>query len=206
LAARVGDVGFVVDELGSRRSEGACDFSRLDLSRLGIAGHSMGSWTAQAVAGQRFGGVASMADRRFTAAIGLSPSPLTAGDPAASFGGITIPFFSITGSEDGVPPARPDDTPDKRALQHAQALAERAAPYVGMPPGSKYLLVLNGADHMAFTGNANRAAANPHVADLTLAATTAFWGATLQGKAADASFLKDGLGKRLAPGDRFDSK
>ncbi len=206
LAARVGDVGFVVDELASRGREGACDLSRLDLSRLGIAGHSMGSWTAQALAGQRFGGTASMADRRFVAAIGLSPSPLSTDDPAASFGGITIPFLSVTGSEDGVPPAKPADTAELRARQHSEALAQRSAPYTGMPAGQKYLLVLDGADHMAFVGNAARAAANPHVAEVTIAATKAFWGATLQGKAADAALLSSGLDKLLAPGDRFSSK
>jgi predicted dienelactone hydrolase len=206
LTARVADVGFVVDELAARPREGACDLSRLDLAHLGIAGHSMGSWTAQAIAGQRFGGVPRFADRRFIAAIGFSPSALSRDDPALSFGGITIPFFSITGSDDGVPPARAGDDPAKAAAQHVLALSERTTPFAGMPPGRKYLLVLDGADHMAFAGTAARAAAEPHIAELTLAATIAFWGATLQGNAADAGFLQSGIRAKLAPGDRFEAK
>ena len=129
LAARVGDVGFVVDELAQRRREGACDLSRLDLARLGIAGHSMGAWVAQAVAGQRFGGTAPYADRRFVAAIGLSPSLLSRDDPAESLGAITIPFFVITGSEDGAPRPRPDEDAASLAARRARALADRTAPY-----------------------------------------------------------------------------
>jgi len=206
LAARVADVGFVVDELAVRHREGACDLTRLDLARLGIAGHSMGSWTAQGIAGQRFGGAPRFVDRRFVAAIGFSPSALSRDEPAQSFGGITIPFFSITGSEDGVPPVKADADPARIAAAHAKALAERTAAFAGMPPGGKYLLVIDGADHMAFAGTAARAAAKPHVAELVLAATTAFWGATLQGNAKDAAYLRSGLKAALAPGDRFEAK
>lgn len=206
LAARVADVGFVVDELASRASEGACDLSRLDLKRLGIAGHSMGSWTAQALAGQRFGGVARFADRRFVAAIGLSPSALTREPPADSFGGIAIPFFSITGSEDGVPPAKAGADPQARAALKASALAERSAAFTGMPPGGKYLLVIDGADHMAFAGNTARAAAAPHIAQLILAATTAFWRQTLFDRPASAADFEAGVRAQLATGDRFEAK
>lgn len=206
LAARVADVGFVVDELAVRRREGSCDLTRLDLRRLGIAGHSMGSWTAQALAGQRFDGVARFADRRFVAAIGLSPSALTGDPPAQSFGGIVIPFFSITGSEDGVPPARPGTDPKARAALYAKASASRSAAFNGMPPGGKYLLVINGADHMVFAGNAARTGAKPHMAQLILAATTAFWRTTLLETPAAAPAFAASVRAELTTGDRFAAK
>ena len=207
LAARVADAGFVVDELGRRRSEGTCDLSRLDLRRLGIAGHSMGAWTAQALAGQRYGNdKAPFADPRFIAAIAFSPAALVAGDPAASFGGVTIPVFSITGTADGLVPSGPKTTPEVRARREAAAAADRTGPFAGMPPGNKYLLVFDGAGHMAFAGRAGLAKTNPHVAEVTTAATSAFWGATLLGDARDAAFLKTDLRGELAPGDRYESK
>jgi predicted dienelactone hydrolase len=206
LAARVGDVGFVVDELAQRRREGACDLARLDLARLGIAGHSMGAWVAQAVAGQRFSGFAPYADRRFIAAIGISPSLLTRDDPAESLGAITIPFFVITGSEDGAPRPRKDEDAASLAARRARALAERTAPYEAMPPGSKYLLVIKGADHMALAGNTARAAAFPGVATGGVAATTAFWGAALLNRQDEKEQLQKGLKASLPPGDRFDMK
>jgi hypothetical protein len=166
----------------------------------------MGSWTAQALAGQRFNGSPRFVDRRFIAAIGFSPSALTRDDPATSFGGVTIPFFSITGSEDGVPPVRANTDPAKRATQQAAARADRSAPFAGMPPGGKYLLVFDGADHMAFAGTPKRAGTAPHVVELTLSATTAFWGAALQANARDAAYLKTGLRNQLAPGDQFEAK
>jgi predicted dienelactone hydrolase len=221
LVARVADVGFVLDEVAQRRRVGACDLSRIDLGHIGIAGHSMGAWTAQAVAGQRFDGAAQFRDRRIIAAIAMSPAVLTNAGLAESFGGITIPFLSITGSEDGVPAKA---TPEQRAA----AAFQHGGPYAGMPPGGKYLLVIKDADHMVFTGGRRvttgpgGAAAEPgaenasptvvvpvaHVNELVTQATTAFWGATLLGDARDAAFLRSdaGLAARLAPGDRFERK
>lgn len=205
LAARAGDAGFIVDELTRRRQEGACDLTRLDLRRLGIAGHSMGSWTAQALAGQRFGGGASLRDPRFIAALGFSPSALTAGDLRASFGAITIPFFSITGTDDGLPPA-PKGAPDQLSRRQATAIAERSGPFNGMPPGSKYLLIFDGAVHMDFAGRSDLVSRKPHIANVTTAATSAFWGATLLDDKADAAWLSKGLKAALAKGDQFSAK
>jgi predicted dienelactone hydrolase len=212
LPARAGDAGFVLDEIARRTVEGACNLGRIDPSLIGFAGHSMGAWTAQAVAGQRFGGRQPFIDKRIKAAIALSPSSLTGGGLGEAFGSIRIPFMSITGSGDGVP-AGAD------AAQRIAALAQRSGPYLGMAPGQKYLLVLADADHMAFAGTrrpvtAAAAAAAPgggaaavptaHVNDLVRRLTTAFWDATLLGGAAGAAFVTAPAG--LAAGDRYESK
>lgn len=205
LAARVGDAGFVVDELARRRSEGACDLTRLDLKRLGIAGHSMGSWTAQGLAGQRYNGVAAFKDPRFVAAIGFSPSALTGGNLAASFGGITIPFFSITGTADGLPPQL-KDRPDDPARRQATAISERSGPFNGMPPGDKYLVIFAGGVHMDFAGRSDLVSRKPHIANVTTAATSAFWGATLHGDETDAAWLSKDLKAALVAGDQLKAK
>ena len=201
LLARVTDARFVLDEAARRPREGACDLSRIDPDRIGFAGHSMGAWTAQALAGQRWGAGATLADRRIRAAIALSPSAPFVGDAAAAFGRIGMPFLSITGSEDGAPARAP---PEVRAA----AAAQRTAPYRAMPPGDKYLLVFDGADHMVFSGIASRPErpVDRHVKAVTISATTAFWGATLLGSARDKAFLARRLKARLAPGDRLETK
>nr|WP_310523504.1 alpha/beta hydrolase-fold protein [Polymorphobacter sp.] len=203
LQARVADVSFVLDELATRKTEGKCNLTRLDTSRVGIAGHSMGAWTAQAIAGQNFFGAPRLVDRRFTAALAFSPSAPNNGTAAEAFAAITIPFMSVTGSLDGNPLAA-------KAEIRAAAEAQRTGPYTAMPPGQKYLLVFEGGDHMVFSGNSRRTPTSTdlHIQTATKAATTAFWGATLLNGKADASFLKSGSGLKamLSPADRFDAK
>jgi len=208
LQARVGDVGFVLDELARRTKEGACDLTRIDLARAGIAGHSMGAWTVQGIAGQRYFNGASLIDRRLRAAIAFSPSTLSTGNLAEAFDGISIPFLSITGTLDGAPLS----AAGARTTTGASVLAEaqRTGPFTGMAPGSKYLLVFKDGDHMVFAGNARRAQARPdaHIQAVTQAATTAFWGATLLADKRDAAFLKSpsGLHAQLVQGDRLEEK
>ena len=203
LIARVGDVRFVLNEAGRRPREGACDLTRIDPDRIGVAGHSMGAWTAQALAGQRFGGGATMADRRVRAAITFSPSAPFVGDPAQAFARIGIPFLSITGTEDGSPLTASAEFRTNADLQ-------RITPFRAMPPGDKTLIVFDRGDHMVFSGNARRAErpADAHIKAATIAATTAFWGATLLGDRRDAAFLKakGGIDALLAPGDRIERK
>jgi predicted dienelactone hydrolase len=216
LVARAEDVGFVLDELGRRSREGACDLTRIDLQKVGMSGHSFGAHTTQAVAGQRFPGAGGrdLKDPRISAAIAFSPAPPNAPEEVvrAAFASITMPFFSITGTEDEVP-ALTDVTPEERTL-----------PFRFMPPGQKYLLVLDGADHADFSGStgadllplghaARRGArgigrgVNAHVDEVVKAATVAFWKATLLGDTDAQRFLAGGgLRSMLAAGDRYETK
>ncbi len=63
LQARASDVHFVLDRLEKGGREGACDLGRVDMGRIGMAGHSFGVQTALAVSGARYGGEAIMRDR-----------------------------------------------------------------------------------------------------------------------------------------------
>lgn len=203
LVARVEDVKFVLDRLGQVRAEGRCDLSRLDLLRVGMAGHSFGAHTTQAVAGQLFPGGAvprSMKDPRIRAAVALSPAPPYAPEEviSAAFAEIEIPFFSITGTHDTVP-----------FLPNLSA-ADRILPHRFMPAGHKYLLVFEGAEHRAFGGDASartRRATDPHVSDVVRAATLAFWRATLLGDEDAAAWLAGGgVHALLRDGDRFEAR
>ena len=177
LLARVGDARFVLSEIGRRPREGGCDLRRIDSRRTAIAGHSMGAWVAQAIAGQRFDGEPRLRDLRFRAALALSP---TAPPGSDAFARVTVPFLSITGTRDGI---AANATPE----QAAAALALRSAAWRSMPAdGSKCLLVLGGAEHMMLAGNRPAAeAVAQHTETIARAASTAFLVAALTGASSD---------------------
>jgi dienelactone hydrolase len=200
LLARIGDVGFVLDELARRPREGACDLARIDPDRLGLAGHSMGAWVVQALAGQRFGPTGTrLQDMRLRAFIAMSPTANGAIPPDVSFGGIHRPFLVLTGTRDGVP-----DSKDPAA--RAAALAQRTGVYVGLPAdGRKAQALFDGADHMMFAGNRrgaeDRLGRSVQAAGLVI--STAWWRRwLLLDEGADAVLARP----PLAPGDQWQRK
>ncbi|MBC7506222.1 MAG: dienelactone hydrolase [Sandarakinorhabdus sp.] len=201
LLARVGDAGFVLTELADRKGEGQCDLTRIDTSRAAIAGHSMGAWVAQGLAGQRFNGRATLVDRRFRAAVAFSPT----GDPEAPIGpaafvGVAIPFLSITGTFDGAPLSADP-------AQQVSALAARIAPYRSMSAdGSKCLLVIGDATHMMFSGNrlgGVEGATAAHVQEVSSKASAAFLKLALAGKRPN---ITDAISPMLVSGDSLGCK
>lgn len=197
LLARVGDARFVLSEIGRVSRVGTCDLSRIDTARAAIAGHSMGAWVVQGIAGQRFNAEPMLRDLRFRAAVALSP---TAPPGTDAFGRIGIPFLSVTGSRDGVPD---NATPDIAAA----SLAWRTAAYHSMPAdGGKCLLVLADAAHMMLAGNrpADPASAvASHAETVTALATRAFLAAALAEK---PNPLPGAVRPALQPGDTLACK
>lgn len=191
LTLRAGDVSFAVDELQRRRLA--------DPRRVGVAGHSFGAATAQALAGERPGPGASAPWRDPRLKAGLALSPSARGEAAAlpqRFGAIDIPFFSITGSRDeGIGPG--DVTAAQRLLPHRH-----------MPSPDKYLLVLAGGSHLHFSGNAQRRQPTPARLEAAVqAASLAFWHAHLNGDEAARRWLRAGeLRGQLDPADLFEVK
>lgn len=198
LRARALDVRFVLDELGRRPREGACDLRRLDVNRIGMAGHSFGAQTTLAVAGTTYPMVGrGLADKRVRAAIAFSPQPAAQQPDATAFGSITMPFFSVTGTKDAVP-----------WLTSVPA-EDRQRPFRAMPPGNKYLLVMDGADHAAFSGQDNirlqHGPPSPHVRATVIQASLLFWRATLNADRAAKQAL-DRFGATLPSNDRFERR
>ncbi len=158
LLNRCADVRFVLDELARRQATGEALLQRLRLDTLGLAGHSFGSHTTLAIAGQGYGraGAQQLSDPRPRAFLALSPSPGDAGkaEPARSFGGITRPVLCATGSLDGDPILRMRGGDEQAALM-AKRYNDgrwRQAVYDALPAGDKAELWLSGADHMTFGG------------------------------------------------------
>ena len=137
---RAEDVRATLDQLARwQATPGHALAGRLDLSRVGMSGHSFGAHATQAVSGQSFPPPwgRSLTDPRIAAALPLSPSAPQAGSATAAFGGVAIPWLLMTGTKDiaRIGPA---------------TLASRLAVYPALPPGGKYELVLDGAEHSAF--------------------------------------------------------
>jgi predicted dienelactone hydrolase len=189
---RVKDVPVVLDQLGVWNAEaGHALAGRLQLARVGMSGHSFGAVTTQAVSGQNYATIGPrFTDPRIKAALVLSPSRPTNGDPQTAFSGVTLPWMLMTGTKDV---ARIGG-----GTIGAADVASRLAVYPCLPPGSKYELVLDGAEHSAFTDRPlpdDTSQRNPNHHRVILALSTAFWDAYLQRDPAARAWL-DGDGPR----------
>ncbi len=196
---RLRDVSAVLDQLERwNAAEGHPFAGRLDLTRIGMSGHSFGAMTTQAVSGQRHAGAGiSFTDPRIRAAILFSPSLPRRANAAQTFGAVNIPWLLMTGTKDVAPIGDAD-------------VASRLAVFPALPPGGKYELVLHNAEHSAFTerplpGDTEKRNPNHHRAILAL--STAFWDAWLRDDAAARAWL-DGEGPRsvLEREDRWQRK
>lgn len=197
---RAQDVPAVLDRLTRwDATNGDALTGRLDLSEVGMAGHSFGAVTTEAVSGERFRGRALFTDPRIKAALALSPSSPRRQTPSAAFGRVAIPWMLMTGTRDigllGL---------------GATNVASRLAVYNALPPGNKYELVLAGAHHTAFSDRPlppGEAPRNPNDHRAIVALSTAFWDAMLRHEPAARAWL-NGSGPRtvLKPGDRWRRK
>ncbi len=182
---RVQDVAAVLDQLELwNKAEDHILAGRLDLTAVGMSGHSFGAVTTQAVGGQRTpGGKALFTDKRITAALIMSPSGPRRGTPQEAFGKISLPWMLMTGTKD-------------IALIGDADMTSRLAVFPALPPGEKYELVLFDAEHSAFTDRAlpgDTRPRNPNHHRVILALGTAFWDAYLREDRAAKQWL-DGSG------------
>lgn len=197
FVARVQDVDAVLDQLERWQQSEHPLRGRLDMDRIGMSGHSFGAITTQAVSGQRFPQGSVAPDSRITAALPMSPSPPQGGDAARAFGSVRIPWLIMTG------------TLDNSIIGNTTPAARREV-FLALPPSAKYELVLDGAEHSAFTDRAlpaDRAPRNPNHHRAILALSTAFWDAYLRQDAAARAWL-DNAGPRsiLQAGDIWQTK
>lgn len=196
---RVRDVPAVLDELARWNDDpDHALHGRLDLSRVGMSGHSFGAMTTQAVSGQTFPPRGQMyTDPRIKAAVMMSPSSPRRGSPQDAFGAVAIPWLLMTGTKDTAPIG-------------GQTLEMRLAVYPALPPPDKYEVVLYNAEHSAFTESrlpGDREPRNPNHHRVILALSTAFWDAYLRGDQTAKEWLA-GAGPRtvLEPKDRWQHK
>ena len=198
FSLRVRDVSAVLDQL-ARWSGATGDelAGRLDLRHVGMCGHSFGAITTQAVSGQRYlGGLRSFTDPRIGAALMLSPSA-PPGGAGSAFNSVAVPWLLMTGTLDTAP------------IGNA-TIDSRFAVFPALPPGRKYELVLDKAEHSAFSDRplpGDRQRRNPNHHRAILAVGTAFWDSHLRGDTSARQWL-DGSGPTavLQPTDRWQRK
>lgn len=196
LALRCEDVHTTLDQLEIwNRTEGHPLFGRLDLTHVGMSGHSFGAHTTQAVAGQKFPFGKSFVDVRIDAALAFSPSSPAAGSKSQAFGSVTIPWMLMTGTKDV-------------AAIGGQSVESRLEVFPNLPKSiDKFELVLKDAEHSAFTEGrlpGDKVARNPNHHRAILALSTAFWDAYLrQDPSAKVWLSSDEATKVLQTDDRW---
>jgi predicted dienelactone hydrolase len=180
------DVRFALDQLEKANRQPGPLEKRLDLSRIGMAGHSFGAGTTLAVVGEVFiarsGREFSLPDPRIKAAIAMSPpAPRDRQQWAKAFGDIKIPCLHMTGTLDDSPIG---DTKAK----------DRRVPFDHITATDQYLVTFSGGDHMIFSGRERLSGGGQDALfqELIRAATTALWDAYLKDDDRAKRFLAEG--------------
>ena len=182
---RVRDVPAVLDQLAVWNKNGPLA-GRMDLTKIGMSGHSFGAVTTEAVSGETLPlSGTELTDPRIRAAVILSPSVPKSTTAEQAFGAVKIPWLLMTGTKDTAPIGPAD-------------MKSRLAVYPALHGAPKYQVVLNNAEHSAFTDRAlpgDREPRNPNHHRAILALSTAFWDAYLRGDK-DALVWLNGDGPR----------
>jgi len=169
IADRVADLVLILDSLAEIEKATPGLEGRIDAKRIGVGGHSFGAYTTMLIGGVTvdLGGEKgrSFRDRRVTCILPISAQGTgQQGLTDASWAGLTIPMMTITGTRDqGV---------------GGQGVDWKKEPYRFSPPGAKYLVVIDGANHLSFGGGLG--ARGSDVTDVVKLTSTLFWDAFLK--------------------------
>lgn len=144
-AARPRDVSFVIDTLERRASSGSGDlWSKLDLDKLGVAGHSYGAHTALTLAGMLVNfpdaPASSFRDDRVKAVLILSPPSMEWSPTPEEFAPIHVPSLHMSGTRD-------------TSRIWKTTLAHRRRAYDSIAGAPRYFLNLDGGTHQTFADN-----------------------------------------------------
>lgn len=180
--ARAADVTAVLDQAFELLGNVADFAGAVDCARTGVGGHSFGAYTSQLLSGVTIdlpgGGPTSLRDDRVGAVViasgqGRDQQGLRDG----SWDTVACPMLNITGSKDMG--ATTDDPNWKRE------------PFVFAPPGDKYEVWMDGADHGlgGISGNISAFVDDEHQRKIVEQTTLAFWRAYIAGDADALAWL-----------------
>lgn len=138
------DVKLILDKLPNIQEKIP---AQIDMSTIGLGGHSYGAWTSSLMGGTAIPAAANndvhdCTDARIKAFMPISPQgirkdPKDFGfDDANSWRNVTGPTFYITGTKDQTGWITPE---------------QRKGSYINSPPGDKYFVTIDGANHMTFS-------------------------------------------------------
>ncbi|MGN7502764.1 MAG: alpha/beta hydrolase family protein [Alphaproteobacteria bacterium] len=159
----------------------------MDLSTIGMSGHSFGAGTTQIMAGQSLGRGRRLYHFKhddFKAGILYSPIPSFNRQDAAEtiYGHIDIPLMHMTGTEDYSPVDKTDYKTRLEIFEHVDKAAQ-------------HLFILEDGDHMIYSGSRGQLADNVNRErheELILIASLAFWDAHLHHDQAAIEWLTEG--------------
>ncbi|MBK1832334.1 hypothetical protein JIN77_16465 [Verrucomicrobiaceae bacterium R5-34] len=201
---RMKDVPATLDQLEKWNvSKGHVLEKRMDMEHIGIAGHSYGAVTTQALVGQHFGRLGPRyRDERIDAGFAMSPSVPRKGDAARAYGQVSVPMLLMTGTKDGNP--MNNEPPESR--RGVFVALPKSEPSVAT---KHYELVLKDAEHAAFSDHRTGKAANknPNHHRVIQLISTAFWDSALKQDRQASAWLNGRQPKKLLePGDLWQKK
>lgn len=202
-ADRPADVSFVIDVMEARATsaDGGAIWRKLDLSRIGVGGHSYGAHTALALVGMLVNFPEekdrSFRDERVKAALILSPPTMDWSPDTEDFASITVPTMHMSGTRD-------------TSLFWMTTLAHRRRAFDSIRGAPRYFLNIDGAEHLTFADRetmelakqngrldtaeppalTSRDAEQQRHVDLILEYSDAFWAAYLTGSEKAKAFLQ----------------
>jgi len=145
LAKRIECLNFVLQGIARRAAKRKAFYTYIDSTRIAVAGFDLGAQTALALAlaGESHPGLPRLpAFPALRGVVAMSPHAiLVRGGFAERFVMVELPNLSITATEDTDPYGLVDPP------------YARQAPFKLMPPGDKFLLVLEDGSHQALSGS-----------------------------------------------------
>jgi len=184
------DVTFAIDKLTAMNvAKGGKLSGRIDLTKIGVGGHSFGAFTALASSGRVLlppvGKPVDLTDKRIKACLPMSSPGRNNARTRKSYANYATPCLHMTGTKDD-------------SVIGAGKAADRRCAYDFSNKGDQYLLILKDAEHMAFgDGRGKRDRRNPKHHPLILQSGTAFWDAYLKGDVAALKWLAAGGFKKV---------
>jgi len=194
---RLFDVHFALDRLEQLDEGDGPLAARLDFTRVGVAGHSMGAGTVLGVSGQTYvepdGRHLHFGDPRIKAFIVLSSPVRRKKDQPrpfdVMFGSIRLPGLHMTGTRDVSPIG-------------LTAVDDRRIPYDHITAAEQYLVVFIDGNHMTFSDHRRPGGLAPRdvrFQEVIRQGTLAFWEAYLRDDAAARQWVAGaGLAAALA--------
>ncbi len=175
---RLRDVTFILDAIGQIEDRVPSLRGRIDSTRIGVAGHSLGAYTAMLVGGVTVDINAlkshSFRDSRVRCVLSISGQGIgQQGLSTSSWSALSIPMLSITGSL------------DRGAGGQGPEWKKQSFDY--SPPGDKYLVFIDGANHFSFGGTKAG-----DITESVKACTLSFWEGYLKDVSEAKTSLKDG--------------
>lgn len=182
--SRPQDISFVLDSLPALQKRIPTLAGKMDVQHIGVGGHSMGAFAADAIAGALVDlpghPATNFADSRVKAVLLLSPQgPGEFGLTDHSWDRLTLPLLSMTGSLDL---GAGNQGPEWKKI-----------PFERSQPGAKYHVFIQGANHLSFIAAKmlpGRGAQGDSILGYTNCASLAFWDAYLKADPTARDYLQ----------------